>query len=137
MPFGSVGSLYGFDVEITLSASSFVWNSTVVFVFGNVMVPVESDVLLNVKATVVVSPSRFDVPFHVPATSAAVRAGGGGGGGGAAAVVSAAGCSFFRPGNPSTDLASFYFVFRAEIHVRLGGCLQGVDFHPLLPDQVR
>jgi hypothetical protein len=59
------------------------------------MLPVESEVLFNVKATVAVSPSRFDVPFQVPATSAAVRDGGGGGGGGGAGVaVSAAGCSF-------------------------------------------
>ena len=63
--------------------------------FVNVTVLVESEVLLTVKAVAVVSPSRFDVPFHVPATSAAVRAGGGGGGGGGAgAAVSAAGCSF-------------------------------------------
>jgi hypothetical protein len=94
VPFGSVGSLYGFDVEITLSASTFVLMATVTLVFANVTVAVVSEVLLTVKVVVVVSPSRFDVPFHVPAMSAAVRAGGGGGGGGGAGVVVSGAGSF-------------------------------------------
>src|SRR4030095_7661773 len=80
--FGIVGSLYGFDVAIMLSASSFVLTATVTLVFAFVTVAVESLVLFTMKAVVAVSPSTFDVPFQVPATSAAVRDGGGGGGGG-------------------------------------------------------
>ena len=90
--FGIVGSLYGFDVAIMLSASSFVLTATATLVFVFVRVAVESLVLFTTKAVVVVSPSTFDVPFHVPLMSAAVRAGGaGGGGGGAGVVVSGAG----------------------------------------------
>src|SRR4051812_2780188 len=94
VPFGSVGSLYGFDVEIMLSASTFVLMATVILGFPNVRVAVVSEVLLTVKVVVVVSPSRFDVPFHVPVMSAAARAGGGGGGGGGAGVVVSGAGSF-------------------------------------------
>ena len=41
VPFGSVGSLYGFDVEIMLSASTFVLMATVILGFPNVTVAVD------------------------------------------------------------------------------------------------
>ncbi len=104
VPFGRLGSLYGFDVEIMLSASSFVVMATVTVGFPNVMVAVVSEVLLTVKVVVVSLPSRFDVPFHVPVMSAAVSAGGGGGGGGGAGVVVSGAGSFLA--HAATNRAS-------------------------------
>src|SRR5215218_4238538 len=95
MTFGAffpiVGSVYGADVVIELSASYLVVKDTESLLPAATNFPVESDVLTTVNVVAESLPSRLVVPFHVPRRSAGVMAAGAGGGGGvtAAAAVSA------------------------------------------------